>query len=114
MYIDNGGNKNDPSNPQSVTNEESEARPTEWVDRQEGGIVQGVRSYKSTDFYMQPSRYAFIAAPEDRWYVKLPDGKTWLYSEGDDPNDILIFSRPQYARQVIDRYVAGERTFGEE
>lgn len=74
---------------------------------------KGFRICKFTDFYMQPNAYAFVAAPEDRWYVRMPNG-LWLYSEEDSPNDILVFFKPRYARQIIDRYLGGQRRFEDE
>ncbi len=74
---------------------------------------KGFTIHQFTDFFMQPSAYAFTAAPEDRWYVLLPDKKTWLYSEEDDPNNILMFGTMQWAKKVIDLYIVGQRKFEE-
>jgi hypothetical protein len=68
------------------------------------------KMYKCTDIFMHPNM--IMASPRDYYCVMLPDG-TWLYSEGDDPNDILMFGQPRYARQAIDEYLNGQRNGSE-
>jgi hypothetical protein len=70
---------------------------------------KGLYIVKCTDYFMVN---AFMATPRNFWAVRLRDG-TWLYSEGDDPENILMFGQPRYARHAIDQYVGGQRKFEE-
>jgi hypothetical protein len=82
-------------------------------DPPDGVIDKHVETYKGFQIVKATSMYGgpIVFAPTPIWYVRLPDGDTWLYSEGDDPNDILMFGKPRYARQAIDKYLLGQRRF---
>jgi hypothetical protein len=71
---------------------------------------RGLTIYKTTDIFMHSNM--IMASPMDFYAVRLPDG-TWLYSEDDNPNNLLMFGKPRFAREAIDQYLAGQRKFEE-
>jgi hypothetical protein len=70
---------------------------------------KGMKIYKCADIFMTNS---YMANAKDFYTVMLPEG-TWLYGEGDDPNELLMFGQPRYARQTIDECLNGQRKWSE-
>lgn len=71
---------------------------------------RGMTIYKCTDIFMHSNM--IMASPMDFYAVLLPDG-TWLHSEGDDADNLLMFGKPRYARQAVEQYLAGQRQWSE-
>jgi hypothetical protein len=73
---------------------------------------RGMTIYRCTDLFMGYRN--MIANPKDFYAVMLTDGVTWLYNEGDDPTDFLMFFQPRWARDAIDQYIDGQRKWRSE